>query len=309
MTTNLKARRKLSELFKEGIEVRFWQTEDGPVGARAPHKDEKEWQNAEGEPLQPPSGDEAVALWVQPPNPFQREMAMRDAQGARARALIRAKRDADSEEQLTILAFLADMSMETLIDYVLQSDEDTRRNDAIRETLAEEHWADVNDIQEALRQFDEMAEDELKQHQDEYDAVLERDSQFGKEVAERQAQLTEAARDVLKMRNRDDLERRALDKRSEIVGSQAFMYEYELQMHFYSCREIADNKALFWESAREFAEAHETIKELVSNANSLFISDGGEAKNSPGVASGSDSSEPPSEPETSDPSTPEEQTE
>jgi len=55
-------------------------------------------------PVEDVLADEELEVWVAPPNPQQREMALRDAQAARARSLLRARKDEDSEEYLTSMA-------------------------------------------------------------------------------------------------------------------------------------------------------------------------------------------------------------
>jgi hypothetical protein len=281
---NLQARRKLSELYKKGVEVRF-----GPDGGRIG-------------PFEEPAAEDEVALYVAPPSPLQREQALRDAQAKRARALIATKREEESEEHLTSKAFLAEMSLPTLIDYVLIADQEERRAEAIRDVLAQDEWNDISALQDALRQFDE---DETDEDDPEYKAILERDEEYGRQVNERDLSLIEAAQDALKLLSRDELERRALEKRSELVGSQAFMNEYERQMTYYSVREVGNNSLLFFESARDWADQDDLIQTTIKEALSMFINEGTEAKNSQGAVSGSDSSAPPSEPVISEVSIPE----
>src|SRR4051794_12904240 len=82
--TNIQARRKLSDLYKKGVEVRFGPGPDKePVGKIGPFVD------SDGHPIKVLSTE--IAMFVQPPSPLQREMALRDAQAARSKALVRAK--------------------------------------------------------------------------------------------------------------------------------------------------------------------------------------------------------------------------
>jgi hypothetical protein len=301
---NIKARRLLSDLYKRGVEVRFGRDPDGkPKGSIAPGG-EGYFVDDDGKPIPVKAGE--IQLWVQSPSPLHREMAMRDAQAARARALVKAKRDENSEEHLTIMAFLADMSDETLVDYVLLQRDQDRRADAMREVLAEDEWKDMTSYQDAMRQYeaDERPQEELD-NDPEYAALMELDLKFGEQVRARENELLEAERQALSMRSRGDLEKKALDKRAEVVGTQAFMAEYEKQMLFYSVRDFEDTGVMFFESARELAASADEIRTTIQEAMVPFISDVTEAKNSPGAASGSTSSEPPSEPETSAASTPE----
>jgi len=306
VAVNIKARRKLSDLYKTGVEIRFGPGEDGKPVGRIAEGGEGPFVDSDGKPIPPTEAD--VAMWVQPPSPLQREMALRDAQAARAKALVRAKRNEESEEHLTVMAFLADMDDETLIDYVLINDADTRRNEATREVLSGKEWEDMTSYSDAIRQFDErIAAGEDLEGDEEYQAVMELDSKFAAQVREREAELADAERDVLKMLGRARVERKALEKRSELVGSQAFMREYDMQMTFYSVRDPENTASLWFESARELADSEDDVLSLIKQALTPFIQDGTEAKNLPGAVSGSASSEPPSEPEISEASTPQEE--
>lgn len=293
---NIKSRRKLSDLYKRGIEVRFGPGEgDKPIGKVGPFID------SDGSLI--PCPEDWVAAWVQPPSPLQREQALRDSQAARARSLVRAKRDEESEEHLTAMAFLVEMDDETLVDYLLVSEMENRRADATREVLADDEWKDLTVYQDAMRQFDEMSEEE-REASEEYKAMLELDEKLLAQIRDRERELYEAAYESMKILGRATVERRALEKRAEIAASQVFMAEYERQMMFYAIRDIDDHGVLFFESARECAEQDDAIREVFAEALDNFIDDVGEAKNSQGVASGSESSELPSEPETSEASTP-----
>lgn len=294
MARNIQARRKLSDLYKTGVEVRF-NASGGRIG---PFRDD------DGKPVE--ATDDEVAMWLAPPSPLQREMSLREAQAMRARALLRTKKDEDSEEQLTSKVFLSEMGRETLVDYLLLTDQDDRHSEAIRDVLARDEWKDITALRDALRQFDEAKTEETDP---EYAAVLERDKVYGDQVQERENQLSEAARESLGMLDREVLEKRGLAKRADLVGSQAFMHEYERQMTYCSVRDIENHDLLFFENVFEFADSDDVIREVISEALATFVSDGTEAKNLPGVASSSDSSTPPSEPETSESSTPEEPSE
>lgn len=304
MAKNIKARRMLSDLYKSGVEVRFGRGPDGRPESKIAPKGEGYFVDDDGKPIPPAPGQ--IQVWVQSPSPLQREMAMRDAQAARARALVKAKRDENSEEHLTIMAFLADMSDDTLVDYLITQGQQDRRAEAQREVMSDDEWKDMTALQDAMRQYEEdpRSDEELKDDE-EYQALMELDKRFGEQVHEKERVILDAERQSLEMRDRSDLERKALERRADIVGTQAFMFEYEKQMLFYSVRDFEDNGILFFESARELAEADDHVRETFQDAMVPFISDASEAKNLQGAESGSDSSGPPNAPETSEASTPE----
>ena len=284
----------------EGVEVRFGKDpETGkPKGWIGPFLKEN------GHTLVCP--EDQIQLFVRPPDPLQRDMAMREANAKRARALVKSKRDHDSEEHLTILAFLADMSEETLIDYVIQSDQNKRRAEAEREVLSLEEWKEMEAYQDAMRQFDEMDPEELEGNE-EWEAMLALDQKYVSQIEEREGDLRETQREVLRMQvgsNREEVERRALDRRAELVGTQAFLNEYQVQMLYYSVRQYDDKSKLFFENVRDVASQPDVFQEILNEALLPFIAEAEEAKNSPRAESGSEQSEPPKKPETSEASTP-----
>lgn len=283
---NIAARKKLQALYVKGVEVRF--DESG----------------ASKGPYDRPATEDEVAIWLQPPSPLQREMALREAQAARSRAVLAAKRDKDSEEHLTAMAFVFDMANDTLIDYVLIAEQEDRQREAMRDVLALDEWDDMTALQDAMRQFEESGADE---DDPEYAPLLERDVEFGRQVAARMRELTEAARDVMTRVSVEKLQEKAIERRADLAASQVFMRMYERWMLHYSCRDPDDHQELFFEDAKELASQPEFVIEQLGEVLQSFIQDGNEAKNSLRVASSSESSTLPAAPETSAPSIPEEQ--
>lgn len=281
---NIAARRKLSDLYARGVHVRF------------------SAEGAKKGPFDGPPSEEEVEVYVAPPSPLQREMALRDAQAVRSRAVLRAKRETDSEEHLTALAFISQMTPETLIEYVIQAEGDDREREAIRDVMGKDEWDDLASLQDAMRQYEEAGQPE---DDPEYVALLQRDTEFGQQVRERLAELEASAREIFQMAGREALEKKAMERRAELLSGQVFMRSYERHMLFYGVRDPEDHQELFFENVEELAQQPEFVQEELSNVLAEFISDGGQAKNSLRVVSGSDSSAPPAEPETSEASTPE----
>lgn len=262
---SIAARKKLGALYAKGIYVRFG--EDGPR-----YGEEKNGSFPEDDVL----GEDEIEIWVAPPNPHQREMAMREAQASRARSLLRVKNDENSEEYLTTKAYLADMEVDTLIQYLVIATSDERSSAAIREVLALDEWENIDELRDAMAQYEESGADPSDE---EYASLLAADYRYGKQVGEVEARLAEEERISLEVLGRDELEKRAMERRSEIVGSQAFIYEYERQMKFYSVREPGNHNTLFFDSAKELTEQEDVIQEAIAVALGKFIKDGSEAKN------------------------------
>jgi hypothetical protein len=249
---SITARKKLSSLYARGVAVRF-----GEEGAR--FGDEK---RGGGFPEEDVLLEDEVEIWIAPPNPYQREMAMREAQAARARSLLKVKNDENSEEYLTTKAYLAEMDIVTLVDYLVISSTEERTQAAVREVLAKKEWENIDELRDAMAQFD--ASDD--KDSEEWKTLLERDFEYGQHVS-------------LSVLSRDELERRAMDKRSEIVGSQSFVYEYERQMKYYSVRDSNNHSILFYDSPKELVEESELIQLAIEEGLRRFITNGSEAKN------------------------------
>lgn len=303
----IQARRRLSELFKLGVEVRFggrYGLEgeiaplEGELAGKGPNTGYFVTEAGDRDELQ----DGEVALWIQPPSPIQRDMALRNANSARSRATLQARKDEESEEYLAAVEFIDEMVEDTLYEYLLVAKTDERQQDAIREILADEEWSDITELQESKRIFEEegrSADDpEVKR-------VAARERELQIQVATREQELRDAAGDVLRMGGYERARKEALEHHVEILCSRAFMVEYERQMTYFSVRDIDDTNTLFFDSARELAESPDELLDLIQKALTNFIKDGSEAKNSPRAARGSASSAPPSKPETSESSTPE----
>lgn len=309
---NIKSRRALSDLFKKGTEIRFGPNPEtgeaeGLVGPTENDKGDRREEFVDEQGQRVPPRDDQIVMFVMPADPVQREMAMREANAKRALSIVRAKREKGSEEHLTIMAFLADMSDETLVDYVLLGDTGMRQAQAEREVLATDEWKEIDAYQDAMRRFDEMDQEEIAQHQEEFDAMLDLDQKYVDQINARELELREAQRDVLRMtvaNSRERVEQMALDKRAELGATQAFMMEYERQMMYYSVREFDDNSEQFFADPKELARQPDLVRDTITRALLPYISDAGEAKNSSRAPAGSVPSVQPTKPATSESSTP-----
>lgn len=286
---SIKKRRRLQELYARGREVRFTadSVQDGP------------FEESLGEDA------EAVAMWICPPSPLQREQALRDAQAARQRALLRARKDEDSLESAAARSFIAGLSDDQLHEYLLSLDQADRFQEAQRVVLKDDEWSDFTELQDAMRQWEEAG----KPEGDEWTPLLERDTEFGKQVAAESDRLRDSALESLKAVPRPEKEKRAFDKRIELEASSAFMEHYEWAMMFYGCRDDEDHNELFFEDIDEMRSQDERIQKVIGDILGTFITDTREAKNLQRVAPGLESSVLPEEPETSEVSTPTESNE
>lgn len=284
--TRIEKRKKLEALFDRGAYVYFNAEPDGTVVVR---KDGEE---------QP----EDMRIWVRPASPLQREMVVREAQAARARAMVTA-RDEDSREWITIRGFIAALTMDGLVEYVMDLDEATRLSEARRDVLKEKEWEDFNALRDAMRQFEESG---AERDDPEWASLMKRDQAFGDQVADRADELRADAREAFKLMPRPDLEKRAFEKRLDQAGSAAFMDSYETWMLYYACRDDDDHLVQYFDDPDDLKSAPQELQDGLSNRLARFITDAGEAKNSQGAVAGLPSSAPSDAPEISESSTPEE---
>lgn len=288
MTANIKARRKLADLYRRGVAVRF-----GPSGpAIGPFTD----------PAEKTCPADTIEVFVAVPSPLQREQAVRDAR-AHSLGIKKAARDGKvaSLEGVVIADLLEGMSVQALIEYLIMMGQADVRREAERSVVALEEWADMIALQDLMRRYDEG---ELEPEGPAYDALMERDREYGEAVHNRVVELTDASREALELLPREELERRVTDQQLELISSEAFVNEYTRQMLFYSVREADDHDQLFFDSVTEYANSSDEVQNAVDEALGRFIGEESEAKNLPGAEDGSQPSTPPSKPETSESSTP-----
>lgn len=280
---NIDKRRRLAALFETGQEVRF-----NVSGVNS------------GEP-----DPEDIVIFVRPPDPLQREMSLREAQASRARALLEARKSTTSDTYVNAAAYISGLSSEALIDYVLEQNEQDRHSQARRDVLARKEWDDFNTLRDAMRKWEEAGYPDTE----EWQPLKEKDLRFGEQVEEKVRELREGAEAGLRLLPREEIERRAMERRVEQSGSAVFMREYEQWMLHYACRDGDDHTELFFESPEDLKSMPQFVQDHLATVLADFISEASEAKNSQGAAPSLDLSVPSEKPETSESSTQEEQSE
>lgn len=282
--TRIDKRKRLSALFELGDYVRFNCDADG-----------KPVVNPD------PASDEDMRVWVSPPSPLQREMAIREAQAARARAMLDGRDKEGSQQWLAVHGFIRGLSINALLDYVLELDESERLQEARREVLKDPQWDDFNALRDAMRQYEEAGS---PGDDPAWTALLDRDVAFGEQVSDRADELRLAAREGYALMPRAQVETKAIDKRIEQSGSAAFMTTYEEWMLFYACRDDEEHGLLFFDSVDDLKSQPEPVQDALADRLAQFITEAAEAKNSQGAVPGSTSSAPSDAPEMSEASTP-----
>lgn len=313
---NIKPRRRMADLWAKGREVRFG--EDG--AAVYQHTRNRETREVtrnlttvynldrEEVPLADAEWkdhEDDIVIWVQPPSPNQREQALREAQAMRGMTMLNARKKVETSEYVSAEAFVSEMGRDTLIEYVLANGEGDRRSEAQRNVLMREEWKDFGTLQDAMRKWDEAGNPET----DEWQPLVDRDIEFGKQVDAETEQLREAARESLSLLSTDDLEKRGKEKRIDLLGNQAFMATFEREMLWAACRDSDNHDVQYWSNVAEMMSEDEYGLDVLADVYGDYIQDGREAKNARRAAPGSASSEPPAKPETSEASTPPEPTE
>lgn len=277
--SRIEKRKRLEALFERGGYVTVRRGEDGrPVVNGDAHPDD-------------------IKIWVGPPNPFQREMAIREAQASRSRAMLEARDNKDSQTYVNIQSFVRALSMESLIDFVLEIEETDRLAQARRDVLAMKEWEDFNALRDAMRQFEEAGS---PFNDPEWKPLLDKDVRFGEQVEQRSNELRDNAREGLSLMPRPKLEERAVERRIEQAGSAMFVRSYEEWMLFYACRDDEDHNTLWFDNLEDMKSQPEELQAALAEKLTSFVAEVAEAKNLQGAASGSTSSVPPVEPETSE---------
>jgi hypothetical protein len=221
-------------------------------------------------------GDDNVArFWVSPPSPLQREMAVREAQAARARAMIEARDSSGSAQWLTVRGFISGLDADGLINYVCELDEAEYLAEARRDVLIQPEWEDFSTLRDAMRQFEE-ADDPTAE---EWQPLIQRDKDFGDQVTVRYAELREDAMAGYKLMPREQLETKAIDRRIEQAGTSMFMAVYEEWMLYFAVRDDEDHQDLYFDSVNEIKALPMEVQEALAGKLASFITDVTEAKN------------------------------
>jgi hypothetical protein len=301
-TTNIQRRRRLKELYAREKKVYFGQ--DGAIVVDSRGKVTAVYDRIEGEvdvtEAHAPGVDDIVMVVV-PPNPLQREQALREGNAARSDMLLKLRKDSSSQESIVSRAWVSEMDLETLIDYVLMYKEDDRKQAANRIVLAQPEWKDITALQDRIRQWDEAGNPDTE----EWQGIIDRDTEFGLQIATEINRIRESDRMGLGMIPRAELEERAVERRNEWMASQEFVKVYEREMLLCSIRDPDDTNELFFESVTDLMSESEFVADVCAEVLKSFITDSTEAKNSSGAALSSESSVSPAAPETTEPSTPE----
>lgn len=234
--------------------------------------------DSDGRPIVDPEveSDSDVKIWVGPPSPLQREMAVREAQAHRARLMIEARSSTDSASWVTIRSFIGQLGIDELIEYVLDLDESEYVSQARRDVLQQKQWEDFNQLRDAMRQYEEAGS---PVGDPEWESLLERDKEFGRQVTERIDEIRENAKDGYKHMPRGKVEEKAIDKRIEQAGSAAFVNAYEEWMLFYACRDDEDHSLLYFEHKDEIKSLPQPVQDALATKLASFITSASEAKN------------------------------
>lgn len=257
--SRIQKRERLEKLFDRGAYVRVNADTDGRPVVNPDNQSESD-----------------MLFWVAPPSPLQREMAVREAQAMRARMMIEARNNPDSPSWSTVRAFIASLSNDDLIEYVLDLDEGDYLSQARREVLQQEEWDDFNALRDSMRQYEEAGS---PVGDPEWEPLLKRDEDFGRQVNERADEIRDDARDGYKHMPRSKVEEKAVDKRIEQAGSAAFVGAYEEWMLFYSVRDDEDHSVLYFEAKDEIKSLPQEVQEGLAEKLASFIQDASEAKN------------------------------
>lgn len=284
--TRIEKRKRLDALFDRGAYIYF--TSDPDTGLIVIHKEDE-------------AEESDLRIWMRPASPLQREMVVREAQASRARVTV-ASKDTDSNEWITVKGFCAGLTMDGLVEYTIDLDENARLSEARREILKEPEWEDFNALRDSMRQFEEAGS---PIDDPDWAPLLKRDQAFGAQVTEKASDLRRAAWEAMKLWPRPELEKKAFDKRVEQAGTSAFMDTYESWMLFYACRDDDDHSVLYFDDVKDMRSSPQELQDALNLRLAQFITDAAEAKNSQGAAPSLVSSVPSDAPEISESSTPE----
>lgn len=235
-------------------------------------------RDSEGRPLIDPEmvSDDDMRIFVGPPSPLQREMAVREAQATRARVMLEARDDEDSTTYVTIRNYIRGMKRDALIDYILDLDENEHYTQARRDVLQQKDWEDFNAFRDAMRQWEEAGS---PLDSEEWKPLLDRDAKFGRDIEGRASEIRADAHTGYMHMAVGLVQEKAIEKRIDQIGSAAFMVAYEEWILFYSCRDDEDHLELYFEKPEDIKRLPEKVQAALATKAREFVTDVSEAKN------------------------------
>lgn len=249
-------------------------------------------------------GDGAVEVYMRRPNPYELEEALKDGNAARARSVIRMRKEGTSEfeqieGQLWDIGDTPEMAKFAVMERVQElysqahafiSNQDKYTEDSVLESSLEnlEKWAESTPSE---------GDDEYQ----DYKNTLEYIEEFNKEVEERYETLKNDELAKL-LHDGDDLEEKV---RRILIDRQAgieFLREYRVSCVYYSARDPENKVDRYFSSRQEVKELpYEVLAQLIRWYDEIDMGRE-EVKNSQGAAPSSPESAPSDSPETSEPS-------
>lgn len=270
MSVNVVTTRKLSDLYRRGIEI--------AIG------DESE--------------EEPVRLWLQKLNPVENESAIRSANMVRVRLLM-AKRDSSSDEYVAMMADVVDYDRDQLIEY-LASFKIATEAEALEAEVAEADGWTKDDYLQSLH--DSWEEGGLKERYhaqetkgDDVDAqrCFDEIERYTKGVQKRLDQETENAAADYGTEPTDKLIETMVEQLFKMQGDLQWILEYRKQELFFGVRCVEDHKQRYFTSRDEIDELEsEVVGRLVEEFAALNVS-GTQGKDLPQTEDSSSAPKPP----------------
>lgn len=281
------------------------------VGVRAPKKRRLGDLYKAGEAFSLDDGsDDPVEVYMRRPNPYELEEALKDGNAARARAVIRMRKEGTTENE-QIEGQLWDIGdIAELAKYVVAERSQELYSRAHAKVSADEKYSEDSVLESSLENLEKWAETTPAEGDDDYEDyrnTLEYIEGFNKEVEEQY----EAFRndELGKALHEGDLEEKVRRILIDRASGIEFLREYRVSCVYFSAREPDDKTKKYFSARQEVKELpYEVLSQLIIWYDEIDMGRE-EVKNLQGAAPSSPESAPSDSPETSELSGPVEQIE
>lgn len=248
-----------------------------------------------GKPFKVGDAEGAVDVWLQKINPLEREIAVRAASAARARALAYIE-DKESDEYMSKVSDVIDFygDRESLVMLATRKDLTAARTRIEAETAGDERWSKDGFLLGLIDSWqDEMmdrynADPHDKEAKKVFDLINKFEAQVAKVVEEERIRLERDCADYSMTRLREI----GAEKLIEAQANNAFIDEFEVQRLLFGVRETGDHSAYYFTDRGEVRALDERVREALSEAYNALEVDVVEGKDLPETDDSSPSSEP-----------------
>lgn len=260
-----------------------------------------------GETFSLDDGDGAVEVYMRRPNPYELEEALKDGNAARAKAVLKMRREGTPEHDMIENQVWDIGEQADLAKFVVDDKAQELYSRAHAQVMDREEYTEDNILEASLDNLDKWIENTPAEDADDYEDyknTLEFVESFNTAVEEQYKEMRDEALSEI-MHEEEDLEEKVRRILIDRTAGVHFLREYRVSCVYYAARDPEDKTSRYFDTRHEVVELpFEVLGQLVRWYDEIDMGKD-EVKNLEGAAPSLPESAPSEPLETSEPSGPE----